>query len=135
MDRFGKWWALTLDGKLYQWDYSRTGLGTSSVIATLPALVYSDLNLLFQAPITISANDQLILSQEQAANHFHFTGNYFLNFEGQNEKWFKDNAGKWWLITPDGSLYKWNNQITSLGTLMATLTVFAYDDPNLLFHA
>ncbi len=34
-------------------------------------------------------------------------GNDFLNWGGQNEKWLHSASGRWYYITPDGRLYRW----------------------------
>lgn len=34
-------------------------------------------------------------------------GDNFLNWGGQNEKWLCTTKGKWYYITPDGRLYRW----------------------------
>ncbi|MEO2035576.1 MAG: hypothetical protein ABGZ35_26150, partial [Planctomycetaceae bacterium] len=62
------------------------------------------------------------------------TGNYYENWGGRGEKWLKGDAG-WYFITPDGSLFAWNNSTGATGTLVARLNSRFHTDVNLLVEA
>jgi len=46
------------------------------------------------------------------------TGEYYANWGGQNEKWLRGTGQSWYYITPDGELYRWNDQSHVLGALV-----------------
>ncbi len=57
---------------------------------------------------------------------------------GANEEWLQGNNGKWYFITPDGSLYKWNGQQGTpdqAGVYIDTLDSSFWSDPTLLYKA
>jgi len=62
------------------------------------------------------------------------TGNYYENWGGRGEKWLKGDAG-WYFITPDGSLFAWDNTSGANGTLVARLNSKFHTDVNLLVEA
>ena len=69
-----------------------------------------------------------------------FVGNDFFNFGGLNEKWLRDSTGRWYYITPEGLLYRWNRGTGMGGTpltgeLIATLSPRFYETPRLLADA
>lgn len=63
-----------------------------------------------------------------------FSGNFFTNWGGRNEKWLLSNSG-WLLITPNGSLYRWDGlSKNATGLLVARLHPDAYSNPALLYN-
>lgn len=64
------------------------------------------------------------------------TGNLFENWGGLSERWLR-GADQWYYITPDGSLYRWNNSPSTdlSGELVEQLDVRYYNDPGLLADA
>jgi subtilisin family serine protease len=67
-----------------------------------------------------------------------YSGNYYQNAWGQNEKWFSTPTGFFFCILPNGELRRWTgNMNTTLQTanLIATLDTIAYDDPALIWNA
>ncbi|MFK8113270.1 MAG: RND family transporter [Rubripirellula sp.] len=96
--------------------------GESFVLATWPGCTSGDqrLKLLQQKLLhesdsyDPSADFPLELAEaytraKQVGNELELldTGNNFLNWGGQNEKWLSTAAGKWYYITPNGRLYRW----------------------------
>ena len=56
--------------------------------------------------------------------------NLYENFYGGGEKWLVSAAdGKWYFILPDGQLWQWDGGGGLSGTLWATLSLPAYQDP------
>ena len=66
---------------------------------------------------------------------FHFTGNYYLNWGGKQEKWFESAANQWYFILPTVSCTCGITPATANGTLIATLATTYYTDPTSLFNA
>ncbi len=87
-------------------------------------------------PASVNAVQAFSLNQSLELN---YTGNFFTNFGGQNEKWIKQDQG-WVYITPDGSLFDWiagtggtNGPLR--GNLITTLDPTFHMNPQLLFDA
>lgn len=81
-------------------------------------------------PVTHAAWD---LDQEVRLQH---TGKYFENWGGLGEKWLYGADG-WYYITPDGSVYEWNNSpLDDLsGRYVVTLNPLFHQNPEMLFEA
>lgn len=62
------------------------------------------------------------------------TSHLFENWGGAGEKWFQGDGG-WYFITPDGSLYLWNQQPGANGDLVANLDASFFDNPELLYNS
>lgn len=62
---------------------------------------------------------------------FRSTADDFLNWGGQNEKWVWSQQG-WHYITPDGTLRRWNGDLTLTGTVVSRLTPSFWQNPALL---
>jgi subtilisin-like proprotein convertase family protein len=64
----------------------------------------------------------------------YFTGNYFANSAGRNEKWVRSlTTGKWFIIEPSGAFSRWDGGSTY--TLVATLDNSYWQDPTTLVQA
>ena len=63
-----------------------------------------DLEIRFQALVTLPQRSLDQLSSLQQTYGFHFAGSFWQNSLGQNEKWFLDQSGQWYVITPDGMI-------------------------------
>ena len=48
----------------------------------------------------------------------HYTGEFYKNWGGQNEKWLAGNNNKWFYVTPEGSLYEWSGNANLVGWLV-----------------
>jgi hypothetical protein len=128
-DRNNQWYALFSDGTLKSWQLVN-GKDKFTFVATLDPAVYADPQLLFQAPVAVSTTT---LAQLQQDHGFQFVGTYWLNWLGQNEKWFVDRMGNWFALTTDGQIRAWTS--TGLDSALATVDPLVWDDPNLLFEA
>ena len=60
--------------------------------------------------------------------------NDFLNWGGRNEKWLWSNAS-WHFVTPDGSIYQWNNspRTALTGALIASYNSDYWEDLSLIY--
>ena len=67
-----------------------------------------------------------------------FTGKYWTNFFGAQEKWLLDRSGQWYCLLPDGELRRAGSSAADMlaaGSLIATLDSSFYQDPSLLWNA
>jgi hypothetical protein len=65
-----------------------------------------------------------------------FTGNLYLNYGGQQDKWLLGSGGVWYFLLSNGSLYRWDNTPhQATGSLVGTLTPSYYATPSLLYNA
>lgn len=132
------WYILDSEGDLFKWDgsgnlnadFSQIDADPSSSAFRVDPRVWDDPDLLFRAPLTNitenPVNELEILSQ---TNGFKFGGSYYLNYRGENEKWFINSSNQWFYIKTDGTIHR------SDGSLFDTVDRLVWDDPNLLFRA
>jgi hypothetical protein len=66
---------------------------------------------------------------------FYAMDNLFEDDYGGGEKWFRDLAGRWYFILPGGELYRWSNQGSLTGELLATLDPSFHQDIHKLVNA
>jgi hypothetical protein len=134
-DRQSRWFALTPDGKLVQ--FNGVSFASSPRVATLDPVVYDDPTLLFNAPVTLSAVAQAQLAMLEATYGFHYVGSYYLDTYHAHEKWFQDQAGTWYALLSNGDLIKWDGVsfASSALTPIATLDALVFDEPTLLLGA
>ena len=67
-----------------------------------------------------------------------FSGSYFTNSWGKNEKWLEGAGGTYYAILPNGEFRKWTGTLDSMmspANLIATLDPSVYADPSLLWNA
>jgi hypothetical protein len=65
-----------------------------------------------------------------------FTGSYYQNYGGAEERWLKGKDGQWFFIKPDGQFFKWDGRShQATGTLLAALDPVFYYRPDLLYNA
>jgi hypothetical protein len=67
--------------------------------------------------------------------NFKTNGNYWLDWNGQNEKWFRSANDQWYYILPTGSLHVWNHGQEGGHPEVAKLDATFYDNPKLLIDA
>jgi hypothetical protein len=124
----GNWYFIKPDGTLWKWD-GTPNKATGTQTASLDPVYYYHPDLLYNPP-----SGDLAFALDQRLNLTN-TGNLFLNYGGQNEKWLLGNDG-WYFVKPDGTLWKWDgtaNQAT--GTLQATLDPDYYTNIQRLYDA
>jgi hypothetical protein len=67
-----------------------------------------------------------------------WSGNYYINAWGMNEKWMQGNGGQWYCILPNGELRRWAGTVAATlqpANLIATFSTSYYADPSLLWNA
>jgi hypothetical protein len=127
------WYYITPAGLLFAWNGSAAVTGSTQLGALDPVYyVYPD--LLYSAS---SATFDYVLQQRLGLT---FTGNFYQNSSGQNEKWLKGNSNNygnpWYYIDTTGSLYSWDGTAgTASGTLLAKLDTLYWAQPQRLYSA
>ena len=134
-NQFGNiWYSIEPNGHFSAWQ-GTPGIGTA-LLATLDPVYYTYPELLYQAtPGTLD----FVLQQKFGLQ---FTGNFYQNYGGRNEKWLGGPSNAtgvptaWYFIDPMGRLYLWDgvpHQAT--GTLLATLDPTYWAQPERLYKA
>jgi subtilisin-like proprotein convertase family protein len=81
-----------------------------------------------------AANPAGIAYQLSQTLSLYFTGNYFTNAAGLNERWVRSlSSGVWYIIQPSGAFSRWEGGSTF--TPLATLDSSFWSDPTLLVQA
>jgi hypothetical protein len=137
MDKGKNWYFITPDGSLYKQEPKAGANGTR--IAILSPTHHAKPELIAQAKATASANSDDSLVRATAARldrELNLTpGNSSTtNWGGLGEKWFLGN-GKWYFMTPDGTLTRWNGSKTATGTTVAKLDGRFHEDTTRLTEA
>ena len=130
-------------------NHSAPTLGTIANQTMAHALKTLTVNLTFtnpdNDPITFSA--QVLPPSQQAYNleqtlGLTYTGNYWTNYFGQQEKWLLATRGAsaptWYCLLPDGELRLAGTSASAMlapASLVATLDSSFYQDPSLLWNA
>ncbi len=130
-DSQDRWFAITPDGALRRWDGS--SLATSPRLLYLPQLVYDRPELLIEADGELASGSPT--AYFQSLYGFQRATSFYINSQGMQEKWIKDRHGRWFAITPDGSLYRYENGSLQSSSKVGELDPIVYRLPSLLFHA
>ena len=67
-----------------------------------------------------------------------YTGNYWSNYYGLQEKWLRDQSGQWYCLLPNGELRRAGGSAAAMlaaSSLVATLDSSFYQDPSTLWNA
>ena len=127
------WYFIKPNGQLYAWDGTPAAQG-STLIGTLDPVYYSYPDLIYNA-----TRDTLDLVLRSALG-LTFTGNFFQNSGGQNEKWLQGIVNQygnpWYFIDTIGRFSAWNGVANQAnGTLLATLDTLYWAEPQRLYNA
>jgi len=142
-DKAGNWYFITPDGSLYKQDSKTTVSGTR--IAILSPAHHAKPELITEAKPTPVANSDDSLVRVTAAKldrELNLTpgSSSTTNWGGIGEKWVRGN-GKWYFITPDGTLTLWDgisgprNSTAPKGTTIAKLDGRFHEDVTRLTEA
>lgn len=83
-------------------------------------------------PQTRSTKLAYELEQE---HEFHPAGSFFENWGDRGEKWFLSSDDRWHFITPDGSVYEWDETAGANGKRLEILDDSYHNRPELLLEA
>jgi len=95
----------------------------------------------FQVTVTDSApalSSGLVAFNLKQSLGLTYTGNYWTNYYGLQEKWLQDHSGQWYCLLPDGEFRRAGTSAAAMlmaGSLVATLDSSFYTDPSLLWNA
>ena len=121
------WYFITPGGSLYKWDASPRDNLSGDLVTQLDSRYHENPWLVFQV------QDHYLDSE--LGLRLHESG-LFEGWGGLDEKWLLGRAG-WYFITPDGSLYRWDDspQDNLTGELVAQLDARHHQHPWLLYGA
>jgi len=111
-------------------------LGNAALVVTLNGSDADGDALTYSARVVGSQNSLAYTLDQQLA--LTYSGSYYTNTWGLQEKWMLGNSSTWYIILPNGELRKWAGSVnaTLLATnLMGTLGAEYYQDPSLLWNA
>lgn len=131
------WYFITPDGSLYQWNGSRPGSLSGSLIARLDSRYHADITR-FAAPVVAATTESVGLASLDRTYQFDRQESYWQNWGGLQEKWFRSTANQqWFYLKPNGNFYRWTGggRGNLRGSLVATIQTGAYQDPSLLYEA
>ena len=65
-----------------------------------------------------------------------FTGDFFENSGGENERWLRAANFDWYFIKPNGDIFLWDGEADlSTSTLITQVAPLYYQQPELLYNA
>ena len=108
----------------------------TSLTVALPASDADGDALSFQAAVQSSSAQAYQLNQQYSFMPTNAT--YYQNLYGFNEKWLTSKNNLWYMLLPDGKIYRWNLSIAQTMTaanLIATVDPKIYAEPRLLWNA
>ncbi|MFO0977765.1 MAG: hypothetical protein U0996_15285 [Planctomycetaceae bacterium] len=132
------WYFITPDGSFYRWDGKAGANGQR--IAVLDDSIHARPELLHEAeaPEVEGADDRLVRAEAAELDrelNLTSAAASTTNWGGLAEKWFKGNASKWYFMTPDGTLTRWDGSNKAKGTVVGHLDERFHERPELLTEA
>jgi len=116
------WYFIQPSGQIYAWD-GTPGKASGALVGTVDPVYWQNPPMLWNA-----TNSTYAFALQQGLGLF-FTGNFYQNFDGIQERWLQGNGGLWYYITPNGNFY------TGSGTFLASLDEIYYNEPARLYNA
>jgi hypothetical protein len=131
-NQFGSpWYFIKPNGELWAWDGTASA-ATGARLATLDPVFYQHPDMLYNAQ-----PQSLAYALDQGLG-LTFTGNFSLNYFGQQEKWLQGATNQfgnpWYFIKPNGELWAWDGG-SGTGARLATLDTAYYAEPQRLYDA
>jgi len=106
-------------------------IGVNSINVPLTATDAEFDPISFTATVLDTANLAYVYDQEL---DFRLNGSYMYNSVGQGERWIlSQTENKWYIILPDGELYKWTGSNFGQATYVTVFDASYNADPSLLF--
>ncbi len=116
------WYFIEPNGQVFAWDQTPSR-ASGAVVASLDPVYWYNPALLWEAAPGSYAT---VLQQTLGLS---FTGNFYQNFNGYQERWLRGTGSAWYYITPSGKLF------TGAGVFLATLDPIYYNEPARLYNA
>ena len=110
--------------------------GHASVSIPLTAADADHDALTYQAVAETPSSAAYQLQQQYGFKEFN--GSYYLNLWGQYEKWLVGSNNVWYMLLPNGNLYRWTQSVAATlapANLIASLGAAFYVQPALLWNA
>lgn len=132
------WYFITPDGSFYRWDGKPGANGQR--IAVLDDSLHARPELLHEAeaPEVVGPDDRLVRAEAAKLDrelNLTSAAASTTNWGGLAEKWFKGNGQKWYFMTPDGTLTRWDGSAKAKGTVVGHLDDRFHERPELLTEA
>lgn len=132
------WYFVTPDGSFYRWDGKPGANGQR--VAVLDDSVHARPELLHEAeaPEVTGTDDRLVrAAAAKLDRELNLTSAVAstTNWGGLAEKWFRGNGQKWYFMTPDGTLTRWDGSAKAKGTVVGHLDERFHERPELLTEA
>ena len=124
------WFFITPDGTLTRWD--RKPGANGEVIGKLDSRFHHDLTRLTNATRWLNGVERAY-ALDRGLEFTQPARDYF-NFGGKQEKWILGSE-RWYFITPDGAVHRWNGKPGANGTVLTYLPKRYYDDTKILTDA
>jgi hypothetical protein len=115
---------------------NQTVLAGGSIHVTLNGSDPANLPLTYSASVAGAAASEAYLLDHQLG--LNYTGSYYTNEFGQNEKWMSSTSGTWYCILPNGQVRRWAGSMAATmqaANLLGTLNASYYANPSLLWNA
>ena len=110
--------------------------GKTSLTIPLTAADADHDSLTFQTAAAMPSASAYQLEQQDGFKEFN--SSYYVNLWGQNEKWLVGNNNVWYMLLPNGNLYRWAQSVATTlvpANLIASLGAAFYAQPALLWNA
>lgn len=132
------WYFITPDGSLYRWDGKSGANGQR--IAVLDDSMHARPELLADAKAgeVTGTEDRRVRAEAAKLDrelNLATGAASTTNWGGLSEKWLKGNGQKWYFITPDGTLTRWDGSAKAKGTVVGHLDGRFHERPELLTEA
>jgi len=132
------WYFITPDGSFYRWDGKPGANGQR--IAVLDDSLHARPEFLHDAnaPEVTGPEDRLVRAEAAKLDrelNLTSAAASTTNWGGLAEKWFKGNGQKWYFMTPDGTLTRWDGSAKAKGTVVGHLDDRFHERPELLTEA
>ncbi|MEE2788912.1 MAG: trypsin-like serine protease [Myxococcota bacterium] len=140
-----KWFYIVPNGGVFKWNnggrpLQGTEVGTlSAAFHDNPALLHDAADSGEDCATEGDTEDDATLAQRafalDTALGFEKGNSYATNWGGQGEKWFADSQARWYFITPEGVLKRWNGGRPIDGTVAGIFSPAYHVNPALIHDA
>ena len=124
--RDGGWTYITPSGDVFLWG---NGSSADQHLATLDESYFSSPRKLYFAKHP--RGDAWSAFELDQKFNLSYTGDFYEDYLGLNERWLLGRDASWYYILPDGRVYRWS----SPDELVAVLSEYYYADPSRLYDA
>lgn len=132
------WYILRPDGQLLKWNGSNLPDGPQ--VAVLDESFFLKPELLHNAapaPDTSVSEDFVIVMAAKLDSEAQFRTGYdsWDNWGGRQEKWIRSKDNRWFFISPDGTVHRWDGKSGANGVVVARLDSRFHHNPAMITAA